>query len=183
MTVFSGQTENAGHFLQLATMAIGHKVIALLLRWLFAHRANHDGLLGAIVSVSRRACNAGPPEGRFWRRPLSDVSASLVSPCSVSCRTAFNFIELKVNAVIGPIRQANCPTDHHSQKISGFSGGRSQVSYGYGYIGARRNPSLTDLTRRTKRSAGEHESTNPSLTGQNWLRPLGLRAREHGFSL
>ena len=46
MTVFSGQTENAGHFLQLATMAIGHKVIALLLRWLFAHRADHDVLLG-----------------------------------------------------------------------------------------------------------------------------------------
>ncbi len=59
MTVFSGQTENAGHFLQLATMAIGHKVIALLLRWLFAHRADHDVLLDAIVSVSRRACNAG----------------------------------------------------------------------------------------------------------------------------
>ena len=60
MTVFSGQTENAGHFLQPATMAIGHKVIALLLRWLFTHRADHDVLLVAIVSVSRRACNASP---------------------------------------------------------------------------------------------------------------------------
>ena len=84
MTVFSGQTENAGHFLQPATMAIGHKVIALLLRWLFAHRADHDVLLGAIVSVSRRACNASPPEDRFWRRPLSDVGGSLVSLSAVN---------------------------------------------------------------------------------------------------
>ena len=38
MTPFRGQTENAGHFLQLATMAIGHNVIALLLRWQFMHR-------------------------------------------------------------------------------------------------------------------------------------------------
>ncbi len=71
MTVFSGQTENAGHFLQVATMAIGHKVIALLLRWLFAHRADHDVLLDAIVSVSRRACNASPPPGgAFLARPF-----------------------------------------------------------------------------------------------------------------
>lgn len=35
MTVFSGHTENAGHFLQVATMAIGHNVIALLLKQLF----------------------------------------------------------------------------------------------------------------------------------------------------
>ena len=79
MTVFSGQTENAGHFLQPATMAIGHKVIAFLLRWLFAHRADHDVLLGAIVSVSRRACKASPPEKRFWRGSLSDEGASLVA--------------------------------------------------------------------------------------------------------
>ena len=46
MTVFSGQTETAGHFLQLATIAIGHKIIELLLGWLFAHRADHDLLLG-----------------------------------------------------------------------------------------------------------------------------------------
>ena len=56
MTVFSGQTENAGHFLQLATMAIGHKVITLLLRSLIAH----GGPWGVIVSVSGRACNAAP---------------------------------------------------------------------------------------------------------------------------
>ena len=67
MTVFSGQTENAGHFLQVATMAIGHKVIALLLRWMFAHRADHDVLPCAIVSVSRRAYNASNPEERFFR--------------------------------------------------------------------------------------------------------------------
>ena len=42
MTVFRGHTENAGHFLQLATMAIGHKVIALLLLSLFEHRAERD---------------------------------------------------------------------------------------------------------------------------------------------
>ena len=42
MTVFSGHTENAGHFLQPATMAIGHMVIALLLLSLFEHRAEHD---------------------------------------------------------------------------------------------------------------------------------------------
>jgi hypothetical protein len=35
MTVFRGHTETAGHFLQLATMAIGHKVIALLFLSLF----------------------------------------------------------------------------------------------------------------------------------------------------
>ena len=42
MTVLSGQTENAGHFLQLAAMAIGHKVIALLLLSQFEHRAERD---------------------------------------------------------------------------------------------------------------------------------------------
>ncbi len=42
MTDFRGHTENAGHFLQLAIMAIGHKVIALLLLSLFEHRAERD---------------------------------------------------------------------------------------------------------------------------------------------
>ena len=42
MTVFSGQIEKAGHFLQLATMAIGHKVIALLLLSLFEPRVERD---------------------------------------------------------------------------------------------------------------------------------------------
>ena len=42
MTVFRGHTENAGHFLQLAIMAIGHKVMALLLLLLFEHRAERD---------------------------------------------------------------------------------------------------------------------------------------------
>ncbi len=42
MIVFRGHTENAGHFLQPATMAIGHKVIALLLLSLFEHRAERD---------------------------------------------------------------------------------------------------------------------------------------------
>ena len=42
MTVLRGQNENAGHFLQLAAMAIGHKVIALLLLSLFEHRAERD---------------------------------------------------------------------------------------------------------------------------------------------
>ena len=42
MTVLRGHTENAGHFLQLATMAIGHKIIALLLLWLLEHRTEHD---------------------------------------------------------------------------------------------------------------------------------------------
>ena len=39
---FKGQTENAGHFLQPTTNAIGHKVIALLLLSLFEHRAECD---------------------------------------------------------------------------------------------------------------------------------------------
>ena len=42
MTVFRGHTENAGHFLQLAIMAIGHKVIARLLLSRFEHRAERD---------------------------------------------------------------------------------------------------------------------------------------------
>ncbi len=42
MIVFRGHTENAGHFLQPATMAIGHKVMALLLLSLFEHRAERD---------------------------------------------------------------------------------------------------------------------------------------------
>jgi hypothetical protein len=42
MTVLSGQTENAGHFLQLAAMAMGHKVIALLLLSPFEHRTERD---------------------------------------------------------------------------------------------------------------------------------------------
>ena len=42
MTLFRGQTEKAGHFLQPATMAIGHKVIVLLLRWLFVHPAKRE---------------------------------------------------------------------------------------------------------------------------------------------
>ena len=79
MIVFSGQTVNAGHFLQLATMAIGHKVITLLLRWLFAHPAEHELLLGAIVGVSRRACNAPPSGEAFLGGPLSDVGAWLFS--------------------------------------------------------------------------------------------------------
>ena len=38
MRPFKGQTENAGHFLQPATKAIGHKVITLLLYWHFVRR-------------------------------------------------------------------------------------------------------------------------------------------------
>ena len=59
MTVFRGHTENAGHFLQLATMAIGHKVIALLLLSLFELRAEpeipherHCGRVGAEVQTN-----------------------------------------------------------------------------------------------------------------------------------
>ena len=63
MTVFRGQTENAGHFLQPATMAIGRKVIALFHRWLVTHWVDHDVLLGVIVGVSIGACNATHPEG------------------------------------------------------------------------------------------------------------------------
>lgn len=36
MTLFTGQTENAGHFLQPTTIAIGHKVISFLPYWLCA---------------------------------------------------------------------------------------------------------------------------------------------------
>ena len=46
MTVLSGQTENAGHFLQLTAMAIGHKVIALLLRSLRVHQAEREDAHG-----------------------------------------------------------------------------------------------------------------------------------------
>ena len=42
MIVFTGHTENAGHFLQPAIMAIGHKVMALRLLSLFENRAKHD---------------------------------------------------------------------------------------------------------------------------------------------
>ena len=44
MTVFSGQTENAGHFLQLATIAIGHKVTRTSFSFvggIHAHRTDH----------------------------------------------------------------------------------------------------------------------------------------------
>ena len=42
MTPFKGQTENAGHFLQPTTNAMGHKVIALLLPSLLEYRAKCD---------------------------------------------------------------------------------------------------------------------------------------------
>ena len=42
MTVFRGRTENAGHFLQLAIIAIGHKVMALLLLMMFEHRTERN---------------------------------------------------------------------------------------------------------------------------------------------
>ncbi len=42
MTVFRGHTENAGHFLQPTIMAIGHKVMALLLLLLIEHREERD---------------------------------------------------------------------------------------------------------------------------------------------
>ena len=46
MTPFKGQTENAGHFLQPTTNAIGHKVIALLLRSLRVHQAEREDAYG-----------------------------------------------------------------------------------------------------------------------------------------
>ena len=46
MTPFKGQTENAGHFLQPTTNAIGHKVIALLLRSLRVHQAEREDAHG-----------------------------------------------------------------------------------------------------------------------------------------
>jgi hypothetical protein len=42
MTPFKGQTEKAGHFLQPTTRAIGHRVIALLLRSRFVHRTERE---------------------------------------------------------------------------------------------------------------------------------------------
>lgn len=54
MTVLSGQTENAGHFLQLATIAIGHRVID------FSFVGYVLRAPGSIVSVPRQACNACP---------------------------------------------------------------------------------------------------------------------------
>jgi len=38
MMVFRGQIENAGHFLQPATMAIGHRVMMILLVGGYANR-------------------------------------------------------------------------------------------------------------------------------------------------
>ena len=46
MTPFTGQTENAGHFLQPTTNVIGHKVIALLLRSLRVHQAEREDAHG-----------------------------------------------------------------------------------------------------------------------------------------
>ncbi len=42
MTPFKGQAENAGHFLQPTTKAIGHRVIALFLRSLRLDRAERE---------------------------------------------------------------------------------------------------------------------------------------------
>jgi hypothetical protein len=59
MTVLRGQNENAGHFLQLAAIAIGHKVIAFLLSSLFgtwppAARGCHYGRGEAGVQTKLR---------------------------------------------------------------------------------------------------------------------------------
>ena len=86
MTVFSGQIVNAGHFLQLATMAIGHKVIELFLRWLFAHWAEHEVLLGAIVGELRRACNATRPGGGF-------LAGSFVGRRCLASFTVLHFLQ------------------------------------------------------------------------------------------
>ena len=47
MTPFRGQTENAGHFLQPTTIAIGHKIISLLPYWqcaLWADKGSESNL-------------------------------------------------------------------------------------------------------------------------------------------
>ena len=74
MTVFRGHTETNGHFLQLATMAIGHKVIALLLLSMFEHQAERD-------VAHERHCKRGEAEVQTNTDHLGtakEASASLV---------------------------------------------------------------------------------------------------------
>lgn len=61
MTVFKGHTENAGHFLQPTTMAIGHKVTAILLPSLFEHRAGRD------VALKRHCERVGTAVQTNWK--------------------------------------------------------------------------------------------------------------------
>jgi hypothetical protein len=55
MTLFKGQTENAGHFLQPATTAIGHTVMTLLHRELGLHPAKRKD------AHQRHCVRASPP--------------------------------------------------------------------------------------------------------------------------
>lgn len=76
MTVLSGQTENAGHFLQLTAMATGHKVMALLLFLPFENRTERDATL-------ERHCKRIGTEVQtnlIRRRAAEKDSGSLVGP-------------------------------------------------------------------------------------------------------
>ncbi len=90
MTPFTGQTENAGHFLQPTTNAIGHKVIALLLRSLRVHQAEREdaherycGRVGVEIQTNTNGIRgrASPPSksGDLSRQRLRSQSVQVLA--------------------------------------------------------------------------------------------------------
>jgi hypothetical protein len=89
MTPFKGQAENAGHFLQPTTKAIGHKVIALFLRswrldqaeredthqrhheWVGADLQTNSDHLGTADEASTGMVERASLMGRFSKRKSS----------------------------------------------------------------------------------------------------------------
>src|SRR3979411_2306425 len=78
MTPFRGQTLNAGHFLQVATMAIGHRVMSHLL---FGSVAEH------VHAVSRGLASFAPGHSSGWLRAYGGGESSFTPKRSAACQT------------------------------------------------------------------------------------------------
>ena len=100
MTLFRGQTENAGHFLQVTAMAIGHKVITILLRSL----CGRDRGVRVGFGVRRLALVAG---SLFLQQPCGTAIAGVDVPIqSVGLSTdAARFSSLKQDTARAPDQQ------------------------------------------------------------------------------
>ena len=113
MTLFKGQTENAGHFLQPTTNAIGQMVIALLLRFVRREciKPRVKRLLNVIVSGAGRRCN----QIRIISAQQKKLRPALSSECHQ--RVLFRHVDsARQRFVIGSlIAQALAETDENKE--------------------------------------------------------------------
>ncbi len=106
MTVFNGQTENAGHFLQPTIRAIGHTVIELVLYRVFARRDFGLKLDRHHNRASARPQNSDPKQSENVRFPAARILPIWTGPPETDHGCRFRcYRGSLVRETVGPVEK------------------------------------------------------------------------------